>query len=1063
VERPDLAAALEQLKGFQRSTVEYAFRRLYLARDSTRRFLVADEVGLGKTLVARGVIARAIGHLWDRVERIDIVYVCSNASIARQNVNRLTVPGTGEYATAERLTLLPLAPRDLGHRRLNFIALTPGTSLDLKSNTGVKRERLLLHWFLQKLWPRRDYGPAKLFQATVRSFERFRRAIKEFAEDDAPNVDQELAERFFRALKGSRSLRNRYHDLADEYRRRRVTYDMKQRASRLIGDLRELLARTCLRALEPDIVILDEFQRFKHLLEKGHDESELAHDLFNYSDESTGVRVLLLSATPYKMYTLKHEEHEDDHYEDFLRTVDFLRPDDKRGQKLRDLLARYRREVYGLGPQSVDALRFIKDQIQQYLGTVICRTERVRETAEKDAMLREVPASRVELTPADVRTFLGLQRVGHALGQPSVVGYWKSAPYPLNFMDQYRLKQELCDGLHRPEVVEELAAARGLLLRWHQISRYEPVEPSNPRLRALIQDMTDQHAWELLWVPPCAPYYDLTGAFKAAKEAGFTKRLLFSAWTVVPRSVSALVTYESERRLFTAFEDAPKNTEQARKRRRGLLRFAKSERRLTGMPVLACLYPSPYLATVGDPARRIVRSLDDHVREVEDALLPALDALKGRSPSTGEPDEAWYWVAPILLDLLHDEETAKAWLRQEYLEWWWTHPGESETQVEEDAGSRWGDHVAHAASVLDGEVELGRMPDDLSRVLALLAAAGPAVCALRALARSNGGSTAYTDLTFRNRAAAVAWGFRTLFNRPESMALVRAKYGSEPYWRQMLQYCAEGCLQAVLDEYVHVLRDLLGLFGESGPSAATELAQAMQESLQRRTPVSRLDEIRLGRAEPIRRRGLRSQFAMRFGEDEVEEITGTQREDIVRSAFNSPFWPFVLATTSIGQEGLDFHAYCHAVVHWDLPWNPVDLEQREGRVHRYKGHAIRKNVARRHGALATSARGDPWEAIFEGAVEEMSSDATGLRPYWVYPAEDGAAIERHVPALPLSRDEARLNSLRRTLAVYRMVFGQPRQDDLVAFLMSRIAEEDLVRYEELLRIDLSPVALQEEP
>ncbi len=76
---------------------------------------------------------------------------------------------------------------------------------------------------------------------------------------------------------------------------------------------------------------------------------------------------------------------------------------------------------------------------------------------------------------------------------------------------------------------------------------------------------------------------------------------------------------------------------------------------------------------------------------------------------------------------------------------------------------------------------------------------------------------------------------------------------------------------------------------------------------------------------------------------------GRTRSSEVRDAFNSPFWPFVLATTSVGQEGLDFHLYCHAVVHWNLPGNPVDLEQREGRVHRYKGHAVRKNLARDFG------------------------------------------------------------------------------------------------------------------
>ena len=98
---------------------------------------------------------------------------------------------------------------------------------------------------------------------------------------------------------------------------------------------------------------------------------------------------------------------------------------------------------------------------------------------------------------------------------------------------------------------------------------------------------------------------------------------------------------------------------------------------------------------------------------------------------------------------------------------------------------------------------------------------------------------------------------------------------------------------------------------------------------------------------------MRARFAARFGvEENPEDGTEPTRSDAIRSAFNSPFWPFVLASTSVGQEGLDFHLYCHAVVHWNLPSNPVDLEQREGRVHRYKGHAVRKNLATVHGGEA---------------------------------------------------------------------------------------------------------------
>src|SRR4051794_23486465 len=106
--RPDLERELGHLKDFQRQSVDAVFKRLYLDKPPTRRFLVADEVGLGKTLVARGVIARAINHLWDDVKRIDVVYLCSNSDIARQNVARLTPAGIGGVSIATRITLLPV-------------------------------------------------------------------------------------------------------------------------------------------------------------------------------------------------------------------------------------------------------------------------------------------------------------------------------------------------------------------------------------------------------------------------------------------------------------------------------------------------------------------------------------------------------------------------------------------------------------------------------------------------------------------------------------------------------------------------------------------------------------------------------------------------------------------------------------------------------------------------------------------------------------------------------------------------------------------------------------------
>ena len=60
--------------------------------------------------------------------------------------------------------------------------------------------------------------------------------------------------------------------------------DQTRRRDTLIGELRGLLAAACVEALEPDLVILDEFQRFRHLLVDDPDSeaASLARALFDW-------------------------------------------------------------------------------------------------------------------------------------------------------------------------------------------------------------------------------------------------------------------------------------------------------------------------------------------------------------------------------------------------------------------------------------------------------------------------------------------------------------------------------------------------------------------------------------------------------------------------------------------------------------------------------------------------------------------------------------------------------------------------------------------------------------
>jgi hypothetical protein len=194
-------------------------------------------------------------------------------------------------------------------------------------------------------------------------------------------------------------------------------------------------------------------------------------------------------------------------------------------------------------------------------------------------------------------------------------------------------------------------------------------------------------------------------------------------------------------------------------------------------------------------------------------------------------------------------------------------------------------------------------------------------------------------------------------------------------------------------------------------------------------------------------RRIDSHFAARYGRAQSSD-QAAMRESTIRTAYNSPFRPFVLASTSVGQEGLDFHTYSHAIVHWNLPGNPVDLEQREGRVHRYKGHAVRKNVAAEYGQAALKPEScDPWSAIFDAAQADNSDEDSDIKPFWIFTRPDGAVIERYVPALPLSQEAQHYRRLLRTIGAYRLVIGQPRQDDLIRYVGEDVS---------WLRINLTP-------
>src|SRR5207249_3480404 len=152
--------------------------------------------------------------------------------------------------------------------------------------------------------------------------------------------------------------------------------EARTRRNQLIALLRGVMQRVALRTLAPDLLILDEVQRFRDVLDEANNPAHIAAELF-----SRRVSVLILSATPYRALTLGHEVAEGavSHHEDFFKMLDFLFESDMvTPERIRQNLARFGAWLRKPEPAErldVELLR-LKGAIETDLTKVMCRTER---------------------------------------------------------------------------------------------------------------------------------------------------------------------------------------------------------------------------------------------------------------------------------------------------------------------------------------------------------------------------------------------------------------------------------------------------------------------------------------------------------------------------------------------------------------------------------------------------------------------------------------------------------------------------------------------------------------
>lgn len=264
------------------------------------------------------------------------------------------------------------------------------------------------------------------------------------------------------------------------------------------------------------------------------------------------------------------------------------------------------------------------------------------------------------------------------------------------------------------------------------------------------------------------------------------------------------------------------------------------------------------------------------------------------------------------------------------------------------------------------------------------------------------------------------------------------------YPEALCEAMLKGGFEAVLDEQMVLL-------GQLGDASGFEIIEQLANCLLDRPG---LIQFRRGKSRKLR---VPAQAITPFSGGEQRKTKkkkgGRLRSDTLRQAFNSPFWPHVLCTTSVGQEGLDFHQWCRRIVHWDLPSDPVDFEQREGRIARYASLAVRQSLAEAHSreALATSAAGSPFARLLDIARRQPSGP-TGLERWWL--PEKGRPISVSFD-WRFSLRSTRREQMLKDLLYYRLALGQPDPDAFLGMLSRIGAEAEDARS---LAIDLSAIS-----
>lgn len=740
-------------KPFQAATVKAATAALS-GGNPLRRFLVADEVGLGKTVVARDTLAA----LASKARKFTVYYITSGLKVADQNKVELLRfldkdDAKDALSTIDRVGLIPFEEKRKG--KLRLYAFTPTTSFSSSQRLygGKAVERAFIKLLLDDLYP----GLTAAFPEGY---------IEYGATSGWPWACEEAQARFdnvsavFKAAYG-RALRAEFGKPARENILHAID---TSKHGQSLGRMRKALAQAALDSAPPDLVIFDEFQCYRELLNAGAD-NPLALQLLAGKDEGAPPPILLLSATPYRFYAERWENGAGSapHVE-FFEIIEFLGGSAVR-KKAETQFRRFGDLLHLIGhlpPDSrqtvIEEAQALKHLLEALLTPFMSRTERpVSDHAGEPA-----PPS-VKIEPHDLDVYRHFTDHVSPKLAGSAIAYWLSVPLPAQALgDRYQISRDI-----------DFPATRSVP-RLGVTNCFKPPKDGwgSAKLRAL-NSLVPTEALALPWVLPSLTWWAPSGPW--AKVTQSPKMLIFSRFRATPQSLAALVSLEVERKCV-----AKSNLPYAAAWKKRHLNPKPNQG-----PTLALFHPSPFLIRAVDPldvkGKAAMKQIRARARQqIVRALPPSIapEAPNARSNRRRRP--AWAILAAI-------ERAQKAPLAREFaaVQRNWARVAPKDTTLQTLLKQR---QEAEPITWLS-QWELDALVD--------MALAAPGVVTGRALYRHLPDLFDFQEQHFA-RLVRFCWTrLRTYLDRPVFWSVLPGEDATQKYQNA----CIDGCLEAVLDEH----------------------------------------------------------------------------------------------------------------------------------------------------------------------------------------------------------------------------------------------------------------------